>query len=135
MSEVCPHCDAALPPAVIMSLAAAHGAPPPQTFLQNLRPASDELISITGIADPPPPAASPAPTQTSGLRPWLAAALSLICGLGQLYNGQVVKGFTLMILGAAAILSLPWLAGKIAVPLLWSFAIVDAFQVARRMRH
>jgi TM2 domain-containing membrane protein YozV len=68
------------------------------------------------------------------LRPWLAAALSLICGLGQLYNGQVVKGLVLMLLGAAAILCFPWLAGKIAISLLWGFAIVDAFRVARRMR-
>jgi len=63
------------------------------------------------------------------------SALSLICGLGQLYNGQVVKGLILMLLGAAAILSFPWLAGKIAIPLLWGFAIVDAFRVARRMHH
>jgi len=135
MAEVCPHCDVALPPAVIMSLAAARGEPPPQTFLRNLRPAPEELISISGIADPPPTPAWPTPTETSGLRPWLAAALSLICGLGQLYNGQVVKGLILMLLGAAAILSFPWLAGKIAIPLLWGFAIVDAFRVARRMHH
>jgi TM2 domain-containing membrane protein YozV len=72
---------------------------------------------------------------TSGLRPWLAAALSLICGLGQLYNGEVLKGMVLMVLGALAILAWPWLAGKIAIPLLWGFAIVDAFRVARRLRH
>jgi TM2 domain-containing membrane protein YozV len=135
MAEVCPHCDATLPPAVVMSLAAAHDEPPPQTFLHNLRPAPDELIPLSGIADRPATSAWPTPTETSRLRPWLAAALSLICGLGQLYNGQVVKGSILMILGAAAILSFPWLAGKIAIPLLWGFAIVDAFRVARRMRH
>jgi TM2 domain-containing membrane protein YozV len=118
-----------------MSLAAAHDEPPPQTFLHNLRPAPDELIPLSGIADRPATSAWPTPTETSRLRPWLAAALSLICGLGQLYNGQVVKGSILMILGAAAILSFPWLAGKIAIPLLWGFAIVDAFRVARRMRH
>jgi TM2 domain-containing membrane protein YozV len=135
MAEVCPHCDATLPPAVVMSLAAAHDEPPPQTFLHNLRPAPDELIPLSGIADRPATSAWPTPTETSRLRPWLAAALSLICGLGQLYNGQVVKGSILMILGAAAILSFPWLAGKIAIPLLWGFAIVDAFRVARRMRY
>jgi TM2 domain-containing membrane protein YozV len=135
MAEVCPHCDAALPPAVVMSLAAARGEPLPQTFLQRLGPAPDELLPMPGMADQPTAEAWPTPTETSRLRPWLAAALSLICGLGQLYNGQVVKGVILMILGTMAILSLPWLAGTIAIPVLWGFAIVDAFRVARRMRH
>ncbi len=136
MADVCPHCDSALPPAVLMSLAVANGEPPPQNFLHNLRPAPDELIPMTGITDHPTPTESwPTPTETSGLRPWLAAALSLICGLGQLYNGQVVKGFILMILGALAILGWPWLVSKIVIPLLWGFAMVDAFRVARRMRH
>jgi len=135
MAEVCPYCDSTLPPAVVMSLAVAHGAPPPQTFGQNLRPVPEVLIPMTGIADRPIPGAWPTPTETSGLRPWLAAVLSLICGLGQLYNGQVVKGIVLLVLGALAILGWPWLVGKIALPLLWGFAIVDAFLVARRMRH
>ncbi|ETW93740.1 MAG: hypothetical protein ETSY1_37880 [Candidatus Entotheonella factor] len=135
MADVCPHCEAALPPAVVMSLAAASGEPPPATFVQNLRPAPDELISMTGLSDRPPVETWPTPTETSGLRPWLAAALSLICGLGQLYNSQVVKGIVLMILGAAAILMWPSLASKIAIPLLWGFAIADAFRVARRTRH
>jgi TM2 domain-containing membrane protein YozV len=135
MAEVCPHCDSALPPAVVMSLAVAHGEPPPQTFVQNMRPAPEVLIPMTGMADRPLPEAWPTPMATSGLRPWLAAALSLICGLGQLYNGEVVKGMVLMVLGALAILAWPWLAGKIAIPLLWGFAIVDAFRVARRLRH
>jgi TM2 domain-containing membrane protein YozV len=134
MADVCPHCDAALPPAVVMSLAAALGEPPPQTYLQNLSPPPGELFHMTGLADHPTPEAWPTPTETSALRPWLAAALSLICGLGQLYNGQVVKGIVLMILGATAILSWPWLAGKMAIPLLWGFAVVDAFWVARGLR-
>ncbi len=135
MAEVCLHCDAALPPAVVMSLAAAHGEPPPQSFVQNLRPAPDELISLTDIDARPAIETWPTPTETSGLRPWLAAALSLICGLGQLYNGQVVKGVVLMILGALAIFSWPWQAGKIVALGLWGFAIVDAFRVARRLHH
>jgi TM2 domain-containing membrane protein YozV len=100
-----------------------------------MRPAPNDLISITGLADQPTAEAWPTPTETSRLRPWLAAALSIVCGLGQLYNGQVVKGLALMILGAAAILSWPWLVGKVAILLLWGFAIVDAFRVARRLRH
>jgi TM2 domain-containing membrane protein YozV len=70
--------------------------------------------------------------QHGPLRPWLAATLSLFCGLGQLYNGQVVKGIVLLVLGAAALLSLQLSLGKIMVPLLWMYAIVDAYMVARR---
>jgi TM2 domain-containing membrane protein YozV len=75
---------------------------------------------------------SPPPVQHSRLRPWLAATLSLICGLGQFYNGQVVKGIILMLLGTAALLSTPLPVGKIMVPLLWMYAIVDAYMVAQR---
>ncbi|ETX03997.1 hypothetical protein [Candidatus Entotheonella palauensis] len=135
MADVCPHCDAALPPAVVMSLAAASGEPLPTTFVQHMRPVPEELIPMTEMTDRRAADAWPTPTETSGLRPWLAAALSLICGLGQLYNGQVIKGFVLMILGAAAIFMWPSLVSKLAMPLLWGFAIVDAFRVARRMRH
>ncbi len=134
MTEVCPHCDSALPPGVVMSLAAANDETPPQTLLQNFRSVPDELIPMTGVADQPASEAWPTPTETSRLRPWLAAALSLICGLGQLYNGQVVKGIVLMLLGATAILGWPSLVSKIAIPLLWLFAIVDAFRVARHPR-
>ncbi len=138
MSEVCPHCEAALPPGVVISLAAANGETPPQPFLQNLAHPPDDLIPMSGLADTSHAThrhvdvESPS-TETSGLRPWLAALLSLFCGLGQLYNGQLLKGLVLMVLGAAAILSWPSLVSKVAIPVLWSFAIVDAFRQARHL--
>jgi TM2 domain-containing membrane protein YozV len=58
--------------------------------------------------------------------------LSLVCGLGQIYNGQVVKGMLLMILGTTAVVSLPLLIGKILALMVWGYAIIDAFLVARR---
>lgn len=136
MSEVCPNCDAALPPGVVMSLAAAHSESPPPAFVRNLTPDRDDLIPVTGIVDASHHGeVQPFPSESSGLRPWLAAGLSLFCGLGQLYNGQILKGIVLMILGAVAILSWPSLASKIAIPALWGFAIVDAFRQARPRRH
>lgn len=144
MSEVCPHCDAALPPGVVMSLAAANGTPPSETFLNKMSHVPDELIPVAEMTDtlttttavPHHYGEMPqSPTESSGLRPWLAAALSLCCGLGQLYNGQILKGIVLMILGAVAILNWPSLASKVAIPVLWGFAIVDAFRQARRMHH
>jgi TM2 domain-containing membrane protein YozV len=52
--------------------------------------------------------------------------------LGQLYNGQVVKGMLLMILGTTAVVSLPLFIGKILALMVWGYAIIDAFLVARR---
>ena len=72
------------------------------------------------------------PAHHSALRPWLAATLSLICGLGQLYNGQIVKGVVLLICGIAAVAAWQFLLGKMLVLFLWLYAISDAYLVARR---
>jgi TM2 domain-containing membrane protein YozV len=59
--------------------------------------------------------------------PGVAALLSfLICGVGQMYNGQVAKGF-LMLLGciAAWFILLGWV--------IWIWAMVDAYHVAKAM--
>jgi TM2 domain-containing membrane protein YozV len=58
--------------------------------------------------------------------------LSLVCGLGQLYNGQVAKGVLLIILATAAVLSFRWPLGQVMIPALWLYAIIDAYIVARR---
>jgi len=58
--------------------------------------------------------------------------LSLICGLGQLYNGQIVKGVVLLICGIAAAVAWPFLLGKMLALILWLYAISDAYLVARR---
>jgi TM2 domain-containing membrane protein YozV len=72
------------------------------------------------------------PAHNSLLRPWLAATLSICCGLGQLYNGQIAKGMILMILATAALVSLSLRLGKLLALVVWSYAIIDAFVVARR---
>jgi TM2 domain-containing membrane protein YozV len=58
--------------------------------------------------------------------------LSLICGLGQLYNGQIVKGVVLLICGTVAALAWQFLLGKMLALILWLYAISDAYLVARR---
>jgi TM2 domain-containing membrane protein YozV len=70
--------------------------------------------------------------QNSALRPWLAAALSLLCGLGQLYNGQTVKGIVCIALGTAAVISWHLPIGKFILPTVWLYAMIDAYIVARR---
>jgi TM2 domain-containing membrane protein YozV len=58
--------------------------------------------------------------------------LSLICGLGQLYNGQIVKGVVLLICGIVAVVAWQFLLGKMLALILWLYAISDAYLVARR---
>lgn len=137
MQQQCPHCRQDLPPGVLYALGMALGetpmAPafaPPRQPPHHLRPPPP-----TPSPTSPPAQASPTPVQSSGLRPWLAAALSLLCGLGQLYNGQIVKGMLLIILGTAVLLSVRLPIGKILLPLLWGYAIIDAYVVARRQQH
>jgi TM2 domain-containing membrane protein YozV len=72
------------------------------------------------------------PAQNSKWRPWCAAALSLLCGLGQLYNGQRTKGFVLLALGAVILVGWQFLLAKLLAPIVWIYAIVDAYRVAHR---
>ena len=125
MTEACPHCGEALPIAVVQALSAVLGAIPPPPF--------------TG-AERAPTHVTRAPSQTyvahsSVLRPWLAAALSLICGLGQFYNGQVVKGFVLLGGAGALVAAIVLLRSSLAMviaPLWWVYAILDAYRVGRQ---
>jgi TM2 domain-containing membrane protein YozV len=132
VQQDCPHCHQELPIGVLYALSAALGKTPmPPPMPPGLRPT--HLTRPPLPATPPvPPARSPA--AQSRWRPWLAATLSLCCGLGQLYNGQVVKGLILMALGAVAVVSAPFLIGKLLIPAVWLFAIGDAFFVAHRRR-
>ena len=66
--------------------------------------------------------------------PGVAAVLSFfISGLGQIYNGQIVKG--LIILGVQvfnAILTVI-LIGFITGPIVWIWAIYDAYSTAKKL--
>ena len=132
MNPVCTHCEAALPPGVLYALSASLGVAPP-----SMQPMHQMPVHLATTAAPPPDAPSspprePSPARSSALRPWLAAALSLLCGLGQLYNGQIVKGMILIILGTAAAVSIQLPIGKLMLPLLLLYATIDAYVVARR---
>src|SRR6185503_6814884 len=133
MHHHCTHCGMALPPGVLSALAAALGTTPPSapafavgTLPPHVSSTPSFAALYTAEADGAPPA------YHSTLRPWLAAVLSLICGLGQLYNGQIVKGVVLLVCGIAAVAAWQFLLGKILVLILWPYAISDAYLVARR---
>ena len=133
MHHHCTHCGMALPPGVLYALAAALGVTPPLTPGLNVgaippHVSATPLLSALSTAEE----RHISPAQHSALRPWLAATLSLICGLGQLYNGQIVKGVVLLICGIAAVAAWQFLLGKMLVLFLWLYAISDAYLVARR---
>jgi len=131
MHDNCAHCGLALPPGVLYALSSALGVTPPLSpgspvsgLPTHMSPTLSTLSTAAERHTPP--------AQPSALRPWLAATLSLICGLGQFYNGQLMKGMVLLICGIAAVVAWQFLLGKILAPFLWLYAISDAYLVARR---
>ena len=125
MADACPHCGQALPIGVVQALSSALGADPPQTPFMGVEWAPAHV---------PQPAPQTYVAHHGVWRPWLAAALSLICGLGQFYNGQVVKGVVLLCgagVWVAAIVFLKSSLAMVVALLWWVYAIVDAYRVGR----
>jgi len=83
---------------------------------------------------PQPPA--PAPTMVYGAKnPGLAALLSIIPGLGQLYDGRIARGLIFLFLGipVATILAAIffWTIVALFLPLIfWIWNIFDAYNLA-----
>lgn len=120
----CPHCGEALPLGVMQAVSSASGAPPP-FFTDTLR-MPEHVTQATAQSHV---------SRHGAWRPWLAAGLSVISGLGQFYNGQVTKGLVLAcgaVAIAAAIAFLQSSAAMIVAPLWWGAGIVDAYRVALR---
>lgn len=68
--------------------------------------------------------------------PTVATLLSIVTGLGQLYNGQIFKGivfFVIMVI--ACFLMSPWtlFVGFILAPVIWIWNLVDANHSAKRI--
>ncbi len=71
-----------------------------------------------------------APTAVPGEKsPGLAASLSVVTGLGQLYNGEVRKGGVFFLVGGVLILIGARLAAPVCLAWLpfWLYGIVDAY--------
>src|SRR5262249_60448265 len=106
MRQDCPHCGASLPPGVLYALSAALGITPLPPAGASAGPIPPHVSSRPSLATLSTlPERQTTPTQHSTLRPWLAALLSVICGLGQLYNGQILKGAVLLLCGIVAVWS------------------------------
>lgn len=66
--------------------------------------------------------------------PGIAAVLSFFwTGVGQIYNGQILKGILLIILQAINGLLMFVLIGFITYPIVWIWGMYDAYKTAERM--
>ena len=133
MSHNCMHCGSALPPGVLAALSSALGLtplPPPGSFAGQVPPHVSPPSSLSTPSAMRERQTTPAHHST--LRPWLAALLSVICGLGQLYNGQILKGIVLLLCGIATVVTWQFLPAKVLAPFLWLYAMSDAYLVAQR---
>lgn len=66
--------------------------------------------------------------------PGLAAVLSFfICGLGQIYNGQILKGLIFLVAYLISWLMMWIMIGFITTPILWIWGIVDAYSKAQKI--
>src|SRR4030095_15458386 len=111
------HCGIALPPGVLYALSSALGVTPPPSpgfSVSELPTHISPTFSSSTLY--PTEERQTSPAYHSALRPWLAATLSLVCGLGQLYNGQLMKGMVLLICGIAAVVAWQFRLGKMLAP-------------------
>jgi TM2 domain-containing membrane protein YozV len=68
--------------------------------------------------------------------PGLAAGLSFfICGLGQIYNGQIFKGLLMMAAYLVSAILIIVVVGLLTTPLLWIWGMVDAYKTADRLNN
>jgi TM2 domain-containing membrane protein YozV len=66
--------------------------------------------------------------------PGLAAVLSFfICGLGQIYNGQILKGLVFLCAYAVSWWMMLLVVGFFTTPILWIWGIVDAYRKAQHI--
>lgn len=66
--------------------------------------------------------------------PGVAAVLSfLFTGLGQIYNGKLLKGFAFMAVGALNVLLMFVFIGFVTGPIFWIFNIYDAYTGAEKI--
>ncbi|MEW6418071.1 MAG: hypothetical protein AB1480_08120 [Nitrospirota bacterium] len=66
--------------------------------------------------------------------PGVAAVLSFFfCGLGQIYNGQILKGILMFAAYSLSILLMYVLIGFITTPILWIWGMYDAYRAADKI--
>ncbi|OKL38317.1 hypothetical protein [Domibacillus mangrovi] len=68
--------------------------------------------------------------------PGIAAVLSFFwSGVGQIYNGQIMKGLILIVLQMVNAALMFVLIGFITYPIVWIWGIYDAYKTAERQNN
>ena len=68
--------------------------------------------------------------------PVAAALLSfLFCGVGQIYNGQIMKGIIYFIIASICWSLTLVLIGFLLIPIWWGIAILDAYVTAKKINN
>jgi TM2 domain-containing membrane protein YozV/ribosomal protein L40E len=96
-----------------------------------------EICPHCGVRQLPPPQSavgSSLDDLLEGGNPFIAAVLSaLFPGLGQIYNRQLEKGLAIIVVSFLTMLSTLVLIGFVLFPIVWLYAIYDAYKVADAM--
>lgn len=68
--------------------------------------------------------------------PGLAAVLSFFfCGLGQIYNGQILKGLIFLVAYSISWWSMLLVIGFFTTPVLWILGMIDAYRKAQNINN
>jgi TM2 domain-containing membrane protein YozV len=95
--------------------------------------AKAEICPKCGVRVAPPPT-PPRKEYVERKSEGIAAVLSfLFVGLGQIYNGEIGKGFLFIIIGVICLFSIIFLIGFILYPLFWIYNIYDAYNTAKKI--
>ena len=66
--------------------------------------------------------------------PGVAAVLSFFfCGLGQIYNGQILKGILMFVAYSISWLMMYIVIGFITTPVLWIWGMYDSYRTAEKI--
>lgn len=112
---------------------------PDEAFCRNcgdVISAQAEICPECGVRQLPPPKSgvdSALDSLLEGGNPFVAGALSaLFPGLGQLYNRELEKALVFIIGGVVAAFSIVLFVGIVLYPLVWVYAIYEAYKTAER---
>ena len=66
--------------------------------------------------------------------PWACCGrVLLFSGLGQIYNGEILKGVLLMVIQVINVLLMFVVIGFVTYPLVWVYGIWDAYKKCRKV--
>jgi TM2 domain-containing membrane protein YozV len=89
-----------------------------------------EICPKCGVRVAPPPSYVLKERKSEGV----AAVFSfLFVGLGQIYNGQIGKGISFIIIGVICVFLMFLVIGFLLYPIFWIYNIYDAYDTAKKI--